>query len=185
MNKKAFLGMGLLGSAFTRAMVKRGDRVKIWNRTMEKAEKLGAEGIEVCATPGEAVKGVSRIHLALRDDASVDEVLQAAAPHLEPGAIIIDHTTTTKEGAVTRTRYWKEKGFNYQHTPVFMGPANALEASGAMLISGDQEIAKLLEPELSLMTGRLVNLGEETGKAAAIKLAGNSFLVCFTFGLAR
>lgn len=146
MNKKAFLGMGLLGSAFTRAMVKRGDRVKIWNRTMEKAEKLGAEGIEVCATPGEAVKGVSRIHLALRDDASVDEVLQAAATHLEPGAIIIDHTTTTKEGAVTRTRYWKEKGFTYQHTPVFMGPANALEASGAMLISGDQEIAKLLEP---------------------------------------
>ncbi|MGZ5287812.1 MAG: NAD(P)-dependent oxidoreductase, partial [Flavisolibacter sp.] len=183
MNQKAFLGMGLLGSAFTRAMVNRGEAVKIWNRTAEKAEKLKSTGIEVCSSPAETVKGVNRIHLALKDDASVDEVLEAAAPALEPDAIIVDHTTTTKEGAVERTRYWKEKGFTYQHVPVFMGPANALEASGIMLISGDPAIAALLEPELCLMTGKLMKLGEETGKAAAIKLAGNSFLVCFTFGL--
>jgi 3-hydroxyisobutyrate dehydrogenase len=33
------------------------------------------------------------------------------------------------------------------------------------------------------MTGQLINLGPEVGKAAAMKLAGNAFLVCFTFGL--
>ena len=183
MSKKAFLGMGLLGSAFTKAMNKRGENVRIWNRTSGKAEQLKAPGIEVFSSPAEAVKGASRIHLTLKDDASVNEVLAAAEAGLEKNAIIIDHTTTTKEGAVERTRYWNGKGFTYQHVPVFMGPANALEASGVMLISGDQEVAKMLEPELSVMTGRLVNLGAETGKAAAIKLAGNSFLVCFTFAL--
>ena len=175
--------MGLLGSAFTRAMVRRGDTVRIWNRTAEKAEKLKSPGIEVYATPDQAVTGVNRIHLALKDDASVNEVLEAAKPGLEKDAIIIDHTTTTKEGAIERTRYWKEQGFTYQHVPVFMGPSNALEASGMMLISGDQDVAEILEPELSVMTGKLLKLGEETGKAAAIKLAGNAFLVCFTFSL--
>ena len=33
------------------------------------------------------------------------------------------------------------------------------------------------------MTGKLLNFGAEVGKAAAIKLAGNAFLVCFTAGL--
>jgi len=100
-----------------------------------------------------------------------------------PGAIIIDHTTTSKDGAIQRTKEWKERGFSYQHAPVFMGPANALESTGYMLVSGDEELIRQLQPELSQMTGKLLHLGAEIGKAAAIKLAGNSFLVCFTAGL--
>jgi 3-hydroxyisobutyrate dehydrogenase len=100
-----------------------------------------------------------------------------------PGAIIIDHTTTSKDGALQRTKEWKERGFFYQHAPVFMGPANALESTGYMLVSGNEELIKQLQPQLSEMTGKLLHLGSEVGKAAAIKLAGNSFLVCFTAGL--
>ena len=43
---KAFLGMGLLGSNFVQAMIKRGENVQVWNRTASKAqelEKLGAK----------------------------------------------------------------------------------------------------------------------------------------------
>src|SRR5581483_2848341 len=38
-------------------------------------------------------------------------------------------------------------------------------------------------PALSKMTGKLLYFGEEPGKAAAMKLAGNAFLVCLTAGL--
>jgi 3-hydroxyisobutyrate dehydrogenase len=61
-----------------------------------------------------------------------------------------------------------------------MGPANALESSGFMLVSGDQELIDKLEPHLSKMTGKLLQFGPEVGKAAAMKLVGNTFLVCFT-----
>lgn len=37
---KAFLGTGLLGSAFVKAMLQRGDNVQVWNRTTSKAQKL-------------------------------------------------------------------------------------------------------------------------------------------------
>ncbi|MBD0288676.1 MAG: NAD(P)-dependent oxidoreductase, partial [Flavisolibacter sp.] len=30
---KAFLGMGLLGSNFVRAMLQKGEEVQVWNRT--------------------------------------------------------------------------------------------------------------------------------------------------------
>lgn len=180
---KAFLGTGLLGTAFTRALLQRGATVQVWNRTIERAEPLAAYGAAVCRSAAEAVAGAAHIHVTLKDDASVDEVLEAARGGFAPGAIIIDHTTTSKEGAIRRTAYWQEQGFAYQHAPVFMGPANALEASGFMLLSGDETLAAQLKPELAPMTGKLLELGPEVGKAAALKLAGNAFLVCFLFGL--
>jgi len=181
---KAFLGIGLLGSNFVRAMLQKGDKVQVWNRTPSKAKELEQFGAKSFTRAEDAVKGAEFIHLTLKDDASVDDVLAKTLPGLSPGAIIIDHTTTSKEGAIKRTAYWKEKGFTYQHAPVFMGPPNALESTGYMLISGDQAIVNKLKPHLSKMTGDLVNFGEETGKAAAMKLIGNAFLVCFTTGIA-
>lgn len=180
---KAFLGMGLLGSNFVKAMLKKGEEVQVWNRTSSKAKQLEQFGAKAFESVADAVKDADRIHLTLKDDASVNEVLQAAGSGLKPGAIIIDHTTTSKEGAIQRTREWKEKGFFYQHAPVFMGPINALEISGFMMVSGDRKLVEKLQPELSSMTGKLLDFGTETGKAAAMKLVGNAFLVCFTAGI--
>jgi 3-hydroxyisobutyrate dehydrogenase len=180
---KAFLGMGLLGSNFVRAMIGKGEQVQVWNRTPQKALELEKLGAKAFSTPADAVRGARIIHLTLKDDASVDEVLEAASSGFAPGAIIIDHTTTSKEGAVERTAGWKERGFFYQHAPVFMGPANALESTGVMLVSGEDELIGKVEPELSRMTGKLLHLGTEPGKAAAMKLLGNAFLVCLTAGL--
>lgn len=180
---KAFLGMGLLGSNFVKAMLKRGEQVHVWNRTASKAKELELFGAIAFDNAAEAVKDADRIYVTLKDDASVNEVLQAASAGFKPGAIIIDHTTTSKEGAIQRTKEWKEKGFVYQHAPVFMGPINALESSGFMMLSGDADVISTLQPELSIMTGKLLHFGDEVGKAAAIKLAGNAFLVCFTAGI--
>ena len=179
----AFLGMGLLGSNFVRAMLNKGEQVQVWNRTASKATALETYGAKAFSNAADAVRGAERIHLTLKDDASVDEVLEAASSGLAPGAIIIDHTTTSKEGAIKRTKEWKEKGFFYQHVPVFMGPVNALESTGFMLLSGDEILIRKLEPELSKMTGKLLHFGAEVGKAAAMKLVGNAFLVCFTVGI--
>jgi 3-hydroxyisobutyrate dehydrogenase len=180
---KAFLGMGLLGSNFVRAMIKRGETVQVWNRTASKAQELEKLGARPFVQVQDAVRGATEIHLTLKDDAAVDEVLKAAEPGLSPGAIIIDHTTTSKEGAIKRTQVWKEKGFTFQHAPVFMGPINALDGTGFMLLSGDEAIINELSPGLSKMTGKLLYFGSEPGKAAAMKLAGNAFLVCLTAGL--
>ena len=171
----AFLGTGLLGANFTRALLRRGENVNVWNRTAEKARALENEGAKAFETVADAVKGADRIHLTLSDDNSVDEVLQNASPGFKPGVIIVDHTTTSSPGAAKRASYWNGKGFHYIHAPVFMGPPNALEGTGTMMVSGNQQVIKQIEPELSKMTGKLWNLGEDPSKAAAIKLLGNLF----------
>ncbi|PWV51403.1 NAD(P)-dependent oxidoreductase [Chitinophaga sp. S165] len=180
----AFLGTGLLGANFVKALLKKGTQVQVWNRTASKAAALETDGAKAFADVADAVKGADIVHLTLKDDATVDEVLAKAHQGLKPGAIIIDHTTTSAAGAIRRTHDWKEHGFTYLHAPVFMGPQNALEGTGYMLVSGDQRLINQLEPTLSQMTGKVLNFGTEEGKAAGMKLLGNLFLVTFTAGIA-
>lgn len=180
---RTFIGTGLLGSGFVRAWLKRGEEVKVWNRTPQKAEKLEIYGAKAVPAIEEAVQGVKKIHLVLKDDAAVDEVLANAESHLEAEAVIIDHTTTSVEGAIKRTQEWKKKGFVYQHAPVLMGPQNALESTGTILISGDQQVIKELTADLASMTGTLMNYGDEVGKAAGLKLISNLLLLAVNLGL--
>ena len=180
---KAFLGTGLLGSNFVKAMIKKGDEVQVWNRTAGKAKLLEQDGAKAFDDVSQAVKGVTTIHITLKDDATVNDVLEQASKGFEPGAIIIDHTTTSAKGAIERTASWKAKGYTYLHAPVFMGPANALDSSGYMLVSGNQEVIGKVLPELEKMTGDVINFGAEEGKAAAMKLMGNLFLITLTAGI--
>ncbi|MGH2643616.1 MAG: NAD(P)-dependent oxidoreductase, partial [Chitinophagaceae bacterium] len=180
---QAFLGTGLLGSGFVKAMLKRGEKVQVWNRTASKSKALKADGAKAFDKVADAVKGADMVHVALKEDQSVNEVLEKAKAGFKPGVMIIDHTTTSMEGAVERTEFWKEKGFIYLHAPVLMGPKNALESTGVMLVSGNQEVIAKVTPGLSKMTGRLINLGPKEGKAAAMKLIANLFLMTLSSGL--
>jgi 3-hydroxyisobutyrate dehydrogenase len=180
---KAFLGMGLLGSNFVKAMLQKGEAVNVWNRTAAKAKVLEEYGAKAFDNPEEAVQNADVIHVTLKDDATVDEVLENASKGFKPGATIIDHTTTSAKGANARTKNWKSKGVTFLHAPVFMCPQNSLESTGFMLVSGDQSVIKKFESELSKMTGKLINFGDTEGKAAGIKLTGNLFLLSLTAGL--
>ncbi len=179
----SFLGTGLLGTGFVRALRRRGEAVQVWNRTPDKARALAADGAVPCDDPAVAVRGASRIHLTLSDDAVVDEVLERARPGLAPGAVVVDHSTTSPAGTAARVARWTARGVPFQHAPVFMGPANALEGTGLMLASGDRARFDALAPALERMTGRLAWVGPQEERAAGLKLIGNLFLVAMTTGL--
>lgn len=179
---KAFLGMGHLGSNFVKAMLRKGEQVQVWNRTAAKAKALEADGAQAFDNIEDAVRGADTVHLTLRDDDTVNEVLAMAKNGLKPGAVIVDHTTTSVAGAVARTKEWAAHGYTYVHAPVFMGPQNALESTGNMLVSGDQEVIAKLTGDLSKWTGKVFNFGTEVGKAAGMKLIGNLFLIALTGG---
>lgn len=180
----AFFGMGLLGSNFVKALRRRGETVHVWNRTAKKAKALEADGAVAFDDPAEAVRGASRLHLTLSDDAAVDAILERALPAFSPGVIIVDHTTTSATGTAERAKRWADRGIAFQHAPVFMGPQNALESTGIMLASGDRARFDALEPALAKMTGQLIYLGPQPERAAGMKLLGNLFLMAVTTGLA-
>jgi len=181
----AFFGMGLLGANFVRALRRRGEEVHVWNRTAAKARALEAEGALAFDDPAAAARGAVRIHLTLSDDAAVEDVLERARAGFATGVVLVDHTTTSPTGTAARAKRWAQRGVAFQHAPLFMGPQNALEASGVMLASGDRDRFDALAPKLSKMTANLVYLGPQPERAAGFKLMGNLFLMHLTTGIAE
>ena len=173
----AFLGTGLMGAGFVRKMLADGHTVRVWNRSADKARALEAHGARACASAADAVRGAQRIHLSLADDASVDAVLEPLAQTIGPEVWIVDHTTTAVTPTVERCARWRQRGRRFLHAPVFMAPANAVEGSGLMLLSGDKADCDAVTPLLQPMTGKLAWLGEEPARAAAFKLFGNLTLI--------
>lgn len=180
----AFFGTGMLGSGFVRALRRRGEDVQVWNRTHAKAEALEADGARAFPDPKDAARGAARIHLSLSDDAAVDDVLERAREGFSPGVVIVDHTTTSASGTAERVKRWDARGVPFVHAPVFMGPQNALESTGIMLVSGEPARVAAVSETLAAMTGKLQNLGPRADEAAAFKLLGNLFLMFLTTGLA-
>jgi 3-hydroxyisobutyrate dehydrogenase len=183
MEKVAFYGAGLLGSAMIRAMRRRGIEVHVWNRSIDRARALEDSGARVFADPDEAAWGVDRVHLCLRDDAGVDALLDAALPGIDSAAPIVDHSTVLPQRVIERARSLHDRGHLFIHAPVFMGPPMALNASGVMMASGDPVTFERVRAALAAMCSDLRHLGERPDLAAVYKLMGNAMILAVVGGL--
>ncbi len=172
-----FLGTGLLGGAFVEAALQRGDSVTVWNRTAAKAEALREFGATVATSAAQAVEHAERVHLVLKDDEVVDRVIAACREKLRPDTIIIDHTTTHPGRTALRSEQLNAAGIRYLHCPVFIGPAAARKAQGIILAAGRRDLFETVQPALEQQATTVKYYGEDAGRAAAIKLAGNAFIV--------
>ncbi len=177
MTQIAFLGTGLLGSAFVEAAAGRGENVTVWNRTADKARALESFGVQVAATAADAVRGATYIHLVLKDDAVVEEVMAALRPGLDSNSIILDHTTTQPTLTAERSRRLNAEGVRYLHCPVFIGPAAARKEKGTILAAGSKSIFDAASDHLSTMAARVQYFGERPDLAAVYKLCGNAFII--------
>lgn len=173
----AFLGTGLLGSALAEAAAKRGDHVTVWNRTADKARALEQFGIRAADSPADAVRGTTRVHIVLKDDPVVDEVIAALRPGLGPNAVIVDHTTNQPRLTGDRSKRLNAEGVRYLHCPVFIGPAAARAGQGIILASGPRALFDAIHDALSRMAPRVEYLGERPDLAAVYKLCGNAIII--------
>jgi 3-hydroxyisobutyrate dehydrogenase-like beta-hydroxyacid dehydrogenase len=173
----AFLGTGLLGAALAEAALKRGDRVTVWNRTIEKARALEAFGARVAESPEDAVRGVARVHLVLKDDAVVEQVVALLRPGLTADTIIVDHTTNQPVLTAERARRLNGEGVKYLHCPVFIGPLAARESQGTILVAGPHALFDVVHSDLAKMAARVEYFGERPDLAAVFKLCGNAFII--------
>ena len=177
MSNIAFLGTGLLGGALAEAAAQRGDAVTAWNRTTSKARALERFGVRIADSPADAVRGARHVHLVLKDDAVVEEVIAAARPGLAPDTVIIDHTTTQPALTAARAVRLNAEGVRYIHCPVFIGPAAARKGQGTILAAGSRALFDEIRGDLAKMAERVEYFGERPDLASVMKLCGNAFII--------
>ena len=183
MSRIAFIGTGLLGSGMIERMVKQGDTVTVWNRTVEKARALEPLGVRVAERLQDAVADAEVVHMALPDDDVVDTLLVRLVSHLPPGALVIDHTTASPTGTANRLERMAANGVAFLHAPVFMSPQMCRDGQGMVMVSGAEALYERAKDRLARMTGQVWYLGPRPDRAAALKLFGNSMLFVILGGL--
>jgi 3-hydroxyisobutyrate dehydrogenase-like beta-hydroxyacid dehydrogenase len=180
----ALLGTGLLGAAMAEALLARGVRLTVWNRTVGKTAPLVEKGAKAAASAAAAVRGAERVHLVLSDDDAVDEVSSRVVPALAEGATLIDHSTTLPARTRARAERLRAAGVAFLHAPVFMTPTTAREAKGMILASGPRAVFERVEAALRAMTGDVWWVGERADLAVCEKLFGNAVQVAVCAALA-
>lgn len=178
--KVGFIGLGNMGMPMARNVLKAGHELKVYNRTVSRAETLRAEGAQVAASPAEAATGVEAVITMLSDDRALEDVVFAGnlLGALPQGAIHLSMSTvgapTSRKLAETHAKHHQV----YVAAPVFGRPDAAAAAKLFIVAAGPNEAVRKCEPLLSAIGQNTFVAGEDPVRANVVKLSGNFLLAC-------
>ena len=181
MKKIGFIGIGLMGFPMAKNILKSGYKLKVFNRSLVKAEPLKDFGAEISKTVSELVKDSEIIITMLTDDKAVDQVMGSShfLDNLKPGSTVIDMSSTKPITAEKHGKNLSLKKIDYLDAPVSGGTIGAEEGSLAIMIGGDQKVFNKAEDLLKTM-GNPTLVGP-VGSGQVAKLA-NQIIVGLTIG---
>jgi 3-hydroxyisobutyrate dehydrogenase len=170
----AVLGTGIMGGPIARRLADAGHDVRAWNRTLERAEGLGAEA---AATPAEAVADAELLVTMLADGPTVDAIMREAAPAAVPGAVWAQTSTVGAEWTQRLAALAAEAGLVYVDAPVLGTRAPAEQGQLVVLLAGPEDARATCAAVLPAIARKLVSLGDEVGSASALKLVLNHWIL--------
>ena len=179
--KIAFLGLGRMGSAMARLLLKGGEDVTVWNRTIAHAEALENDGAKVVLTPAEAVAGCDVVFTMVMDDAALEAVLYEgkALEAIQKGAIHVSLSTLSVALSRRLTQEHQTRGQHFVAAPVFGRPHIAEAGKLWVAVAGEKGAVSKVRPLLEKFSRGISVVAETPWSAHALKLAGN-FLITAT-----
>ncbi len=174
--KAAFIGLGAMGAPMAGHLKAAGLLHAVANRTHAKAEALARQlGVTAPATLDELAATSDIVALCVTADADVLGAVEALAPHLKPGAIVIDHSTVAPATAKQAAARLAEVGACFLDAPVSGGVEGAKNGKLSVMVGGDAAVVERALPVLEAYALRVTHLGD-VGAGQATK-AVNQVLV--------
>ncbi|HLE01626.1 MAG TPA: NAD(P)-dependent oxidoreductase [Bdellovibrionota bacterium] len=197
--KIGFLGLGIMGSAIARNLLKGGFEVTVWNRSPEKCEPLAEIGAHVVRSPCEAVERSFLTFAMLADPAAAESMLFNPDSAIREDGVLnglsvgkgyidlstVDPATSRKIGAAVSAR-----GARFLEAPVSGSKKPAEEGNLVILSAGDESLHQDALPCFEKMGKKIFYLGT-LGNGARMKLIVNMVMgemmigLCEGLGLAQ
>lgn len=182
--KAGFVGLGAMGDPMARHLHARGLLAAVGNRTQAKADALArALGVAAAATPAELAARCEVIALCVTADADVLATVEALAPHLQPGAIVIDHSTVAPDTAKRAAATLATAGAQFLDAPVSGGVEGAKNGKLSVMVGGDAAALERARPVLEAYALRITHMGpvgagQATKAINQVLVAGIAQAVC-------
>jgi 3-hydroxyisobutyrate dehydrogenase-like beta-hydroxyacid dehydrogenase len=180
--KVAFLGLGIMGSAMARNLVKAGHDVTVWNRTPK-----SIDGAQSAKSPADAARAAEVVWMCVSDTPAVERMLFApdgVTTVAKTGMIIADSSTISPSATKDFASRLRAKGADYVDAPVTGSKVGAESAQLIFIVGGKEETVARLEPLFSAMGKKVVHMGE-TGLGQSAKLAMNLQIAMIYEGFAE
>jgi 3-hydroxyisobutyrate dehydrogenase-like beta-hydroxyacid dehydrogenase len=174
----AFLGLGKMGCAIARHLLKAGHNLTVWNRTASHAEPLGTLGATVAASPSEAVAHADVTFTMVMDDAALESVIieSGAIKAMQADSIHVSLSTISVALSNRLTDTHRAAGTHFAAAPVFGRPNVAEEGRLWTVTAGELAVIEKIHPLLDSFSRGITVVSEEPSAAHALKLGGN-FLI--------
>ena len=176
----AFIGIGVMGLSMARNLMKQGHSLRVYTRTASKAAPLVAEGALQFDNIKDCVKGAQAVITIVGYPRDVEEVYLLPGGILEsaePGALLIDMTTTSPALWQHIAAQARDKGFRPLDAPVSGGDNGAKAGTLAIMVGGEQADFDAAKPLFECMGKTIIlegrdGAGQHTKMANQIAIAG-------------
>jgi 3-hydroxyisobutyrate dehydrogenase-like beta-hydroxyacid dehydrogenase len=184
----AFIGLGVMGYSMAGHLQAAGHRVRVYNRSGEKAQRWVAQhGGESRATPRDAAVGAEVVCLCVGNDDDVRSVVTGSEGVLAgraAGSVLIDHTTASAELAREVSALAAHCGLGFLDAPVSGGQAGAKNGALTIMVGGDAKIFARVEAVLQSYA-KCVRLLGPVGSGQLAKMVNQICIAGVVQGLAE
>lgn len=176
-----FIGLGVMGKAMARNLLKAGYPLAVHNRSPEKVRELVAEGATDGGSPAGVAAAADIVFTCLPDTPDVEAVLfgpSGVAEGARPGTTVVDCSTIAATAARDFAACLKARGVDMIDSPVSGGPKGAVEGTLSCMIGGDAEAVARVRPVMEAIGRTFVHVGP-AGAGQLVKSC-NQMVICAT-----
>ena len=174
-----FIGLGMMGAAMARNLVKAGFRVTVHNRSRGKVEELVREGAADGGSPAGVAKASQVVMLCVPDTLDVERVLfgnDGVIRELQRDAVVIDCSTISAAATVEFARKIETQGAHLLDSPVSGGPKGAQDGTLTCMIGGDAGVVERCMPVFRAIGKTFTHVGA-SGAGQACKSCNQMLIV--------
>ncbi|MCM2998499.1 NAD(P)-dependent oxidoreductase [Paenibacillus cellulositrophicus] len=170
-----FIGLGNMGQAMALNLIKAGYKLRVYNRTADKAAPLVALGAESVSRPSEAAAKGSIVITMVTDDAALENIVRSEGfmERLGQGGLHLSMSTVSPATSRMLADFHDANGSHYVEAPVFGPPEAAAARKLWICVTGSKEAKKRAWPLLDAMGQGIFDFGEKIGSALIVKICGN------------
>lgn len=157
------IGLGRMGSALARALLRAGHEVVVWNRTAERAAPLAADGAVVAGSPAEAIAASPLTLMCVLDYVSAAELLNSGGvAEALSGRTLVQLTSAVPDEGPVQHRWVQERGGRFLAGGIMVFPSAIGRPDTLIVYSGDRSAFEDHRRALSHLGGGLQYLGTDT-----------------------
>ncbi len=178
MAKIGYIGLGIMGSAIVRNLMKAGHELVVHNRSQAIVQQLVSEGAQAASSPKEVAAQVEFVFTNLPDSPDVEKVALGEDGIIEgahEGLIYIDNSTIKPETARHIAAELARAGVSALDAPVSGGDVGARNGTLTIMVGGEQAAFDRAAPLFQAMGKAWVLVGDSG--AGQIAKACNQIIV--------